>query len=31
MGVLDKAALQKLIQAIGFVIGSECELLHEDV
>ena len=31
MGVLDKAALQKLIQAIGFVIGSECELLPEDV
>lgn len=31
MGVLDKAVLQKLIQAIGFVIGSECKLLHEDV
>ncbi len=31
MGMLDKAALQKLIQAIGFVIGSECELLPEAV
>ena len=31
MGVLDTEALQKLIKAIGFVIRSECELLHEGV